>query len=133
MKRYIKPLVALAIIAVIGIVFHFVTSVSNTGTYGAAPAAVTCTFGATGADVEVQITNDSTPCSQWETALAGDGESWYPISALTPAGSPGPADGETENLICTLNKGGAIITVDDAGMASYGTTICSASEQGGWS
>ena len=36
----------------------------------------TCIFGATNADVQVQVTNDSIPCATQEQALAGDGLSW---------------------------------------------------------
>ena len=50
--------------------------------------AVTCTFGATGADVEVRIAGN-TNCAANEAALASDGHRWYPISALSPAGSAG--------------------------------------------
>jgi len=53
--------------------------------------AQTCTFGATGADVEVQFTDDATPCATQEQALASFGLSWYPLGGLIRAGDPGPA------------------------------------------
>jgi hypothetical protein len=97
-----------------------------------AAQAQTCTFGATGADVEVQFTDDATPCSQQEQALATFGLSWYPVSALIPAGSAGTADGETMQTTCVLSKGGSTMTVEDAGGMDYGQQICSSNEQGGW-
>lgn len=97
----------------------------------AAPA-VTCTLGASGADVQVQISNDSVPCSQEVAALATDGQDWYPLTALSPAGSAGSADGETLGRICRLTKGGSVFTVMDAGGAVYGTQLCSSEEQDGW-
>ena len=100
----------------------------------APPVAVsnTCTFGATGEDVEVQLSGYSNPCSTEESALASDELSWYPIASLTPVGSPGSADGETMALTCTLTNAGETLTVEDSGGMDYGTQICSNSEQAGW-
>ncbi len=91
-----------------------------------------CTFGATGADVEVRFTGDATRCATQEQALATFGLSWYPVSALAPAGSAGTADGETMGTACVLTEGGSVLTVEDAGGMSYGEQICSSNEQGGW-
>jgi len=98
---------------------------------GAPAAGVICTFGARGADVQVQITNQSS-CAADESALASDGQNWYPITALSAPGTAGSADGETLSVICTLAKGGSTITVMDAGGAYYGNSVCSAEEQDGW-
>jgi hypothetical protein len=101
-----------------------------------APAPVTvsntCIFGATGEDVEVQLSGYSDPCSTEESVLAGDGLSWYPIASLAAVGSNGTADDETMALTCTLTNGPETLTVEDAGGMDYGTQICSASEQAGW-
>jgi hypothetical protein len=96
----------------------------------AAPA--TCILGATGADVQVQITGDSTPCDQQIQALAGGGLSWYEVSTLATPGAAGTADGETMFQVCQLSSNGSVMTVMDAGGASYGQSICSSNEQGGW-
>lgn len=93
----------------------------------------TCIFGATGHDVEVQFTDDSTPCATQEAALASDGLSWYPISQLATVGSNGSADGETMGIACVLHgtNGVSVMTVMDAGGMFYGTQICSTDEQAG--
>ncbi len=95
------------------------------------PVPVTCTLGATGADVQVQITN-SVPCGQEIQVFAGNGLSWYPISTLATPGASGLADGETMQQVCQLSYNGSVMTVMDAGGASYGQQICSSEEQGGW-
>jgi len=97
----------------------------------AAQAGSTCTFGANGADVEAQFT-DQPECGPDQSALASFGLNWYPISRLSAAGSDGTADGETMTLTCTLDKGASVMTVMDAGGAYYGNQICSAEEQHGW-
>jgi len=109
---------------------HSVANATRPG--GGGGSAVTCTFGANGEDVEVQFTNDATPCATQEQALASFGQVWYPISALTPVGSPGPADGETMGTTCVLTGNGSTITVEDAGEMFNGTQICSSNEQDGW-
>jgi uncharacterized lipoprotein YajG len=98
-----------------------------------APVSTTCVFGATGADVEVQFTDDTTSCATQEQNLAVTGLSWYPISQLTTVGATGP-DGETEQNVCILAKDGAVVTVMDGNeeLVSYGQQICSGEEQGGW-
>jgi len=95
-------------------------------------AAMTCTLGATGFDVEVQFTNDATPCATQEQQLASYGLSWYSLGGLISAGEPGPADGETEGTACTLTENDATLTVMDAGGMYYGLQICSGDEQAGW-
>jgi hypothetical protein len=140
-KSYVRPILAgvLLVLAVAGCAGTRTVTVTETQppqTQSTASqnanANQTCTFGATGADVEVQITNDSATCSQEEQALATFGISWYPISTLTPVSSPGSADGETENTTCVLSKGGSTITVEDSGEMFKGTEICSSEEQSGW-
>lgn len=106
----------------------------HTAAGGSQPAApvTTCIFGATGADVEVQFSNDTASCMAQEQNLASFGLSWYPLDGLIRAGDPGPADGEAEATACTLTRGGAVLTVMDAGGMSYGLQVCSANEQAGW-
>jgi hypothetical protein len=101
---------------------------------GGAPAvsSLTCVFSATGEDVEVQVTGPEPDCNPWEKNLAPDGLSWSPIGVLAAPGSNGPADGETMELVCTLQANGLTMTVEDAGGATYGTATCSAEEQNGW-
>jgi hypothetical protein len=94
-------------------------------------AGITCTFGANGADVETQIT-DQAECGPDRSALATFGLNWYPISRFSAAGSKGIADGETMTLTCILDKGPSVMTVMDAGGAYYGNQVCSAEEQHGW-
>ena len=109
--------------------FHLPAASSSADT--AAPPAATCTLGATGADVQVQITN-SVPCGQEIQALAGFGLSWYQVSALAAPGAAGTADGETMFQVCQLGSGGSVLTVMDAGGGSYGQQRCSTEEQDGW-
>src|SRR5579863_4730213 len=86
-------------------------------------AAITCTFGANGADVEAQIT-DQAECGPDQSALATFGLNWHPVSRLPAAGSKGIADGETMTLTCILDKGPSVMSVMDAGGAYYGNQIC---------
>lgn len=99
---------------------------------GYRPAPEACTFGAREADVQVRVTGLA-DCASQAAALARDGQFWYQLAALSPAGAPGQADGETMFRVCQLTRGPQILTVMDAGGASYGTGICSANEQAGWS
>jgi hypothetical protein len=120
-----------AIVVVIAAVLAAGCGTASGSPPAAAPPPATCTLGAQGADVQVQITN-SVPCGQDIQALAGDGQSWYLLSHLASPGSPGQADSETMYQVCQLHKDGSTMTVMDAGGAYWGGQICSGEEQGGW-
>lgn len=91
-----------------------------------------CMLGANGVDVQVGIANPAAQCSQWLTNLAGDGLVWNYVSALVPPGQPGTADSETMGQTCDLTDGTQELYVQDAGGMTYGSSICSAEEQNGW-
>jgi hypothetical protein len=90
-----------------------------------------CVFGATTADVEVEVTGAS-DCSSWVQNLAGTGLNWQPITSLVTPGDPGTADSETMAISCVLDGDSDQLTVEDAGGQTYGTDICSREEQNGW-
>jgi hypothetical protein len=96
-----------------------------------AQSAVTCTMASSGGNVQVQVVSSS-DCGQVQSALAGDGESWHPITALVPVGTT--SNGQTMQAECALSKDGATITVEDAGFMgqTYGPALCSGYEQQGW-
>jgi hypothetical protein len=100
------------------------------GTGGSTGGASTCAYGATGYDVQVQVTNSS--CSQVVQALASFGLNWYVLYRLSDPGTPGEADGETMGVTCRLAKGASVMTVEDAGGMIYGNQVCSSEEQVGW-
>jgi hypothetical protein len=100
------------------------------GTGGGTAEMSTCAYGATGYDVQVQVTNSS--CSRVVQALASFGLNWYVLYRLSDPGTPGEADGETMGVTCSLAKGASVMTVEDAGGMIYGNQICSSEEQDGW-
>ena len=91
---------------------------------------ITCTFGATGANVQVQETSPL-KCGQVQTGLASDAYlSWYPLDSLTAPGDS--LNGETMQVICQLTAGGYKLEVEDSGEAINGSELCSTAEQDGW-
>jgi len=95
-------------------------------------ATASCALRGGDADVEVAIRNSLYSCGQWVSWLAPVGLNWLIIPAIQDPYTPGPADGESLYKVCVLSAGMESMTVEDAGSAIYGTSICSQEEANGW-